>query len=115
VPGVGPVVCLCLWRFEHQQRLQSSGICATKGLAQFVFGHVGAAVQPVRPGCREARWSGETYLSVAQAWSHGRWKMADITPVGVLGDPTKASAEAGRALLAAEVPVYTEIVREALG
>jgi len=40
--------------------------------------------------------------------------MADVTPVGVLGDPTKASAEAGREMLAAAVPVYVEIVKEAL-
>jgi creatinine amidohydrolase/Fe(II)-dependent formamide hydrolase-like protein len=33
----------------------------------------------------------------------------------VLDDPTKASAEAGRDLLAATIPAYTEIVREALG
>jgi creatinine amidohydrolase/Fe(II)-dependent formamide hydrolase-like protein len=43
------------------------------------------------------------------------WNMADITPIGVLGDPVTASAEAGRELLAASVAVYVEMIREALG
>jgi creatinine amidohydrolase len=43
------------------------------------------------------------------------WNMADITPIGVLGDPTKASVEAGRELRAASVAVYVEMVKEALG
>jgi creatinine amidohydrolase/Fe(II)-dependent formamide hydrolase-like protein len=43
-----------------------------------------------------------------------RYNLAEISPVGVLGDPTKASAEAGRAILAEADPVYLEIVREAL-
>jgi len=34
--------------------------------------------------------------------------------MGVLGDPTKASGEAGYALQAAADPVYLEIVRETL-
>jgi len=42
------------------------------------------------------------------------WNMADITPIGVLGDPAKASAKAGRELLAASVAVYVEMVKEAL-
>jgi creatinine amidohydrolase/Fe(II)-dependent formamide hydrolase-like protein len=41
--------------------------------------------------------------------------MADITPIGVLGEPVKASAEAGRELLAASVAVCVEMIKEALG
>jgi creatinine amidohydrolase len=63
----------------------------------------------------ERGFVGDVWTRIEEVKKDGRWNMADITPVGVLGDPTKASAEAGRALLAAEVPVYIEIVREALG
>ena len=62
----------------------------------------------------ERGFVGDVWARIEEAKKVGRWSMADITPVGVLGDPTKASAEAGREMLAATDPVYTEIVRESL-
>lgn len=44
----------------------------------------------------------------------GTWNIADLSPIGVLGDPTKASVEAGREILAALIPVYVQVVKEAL-
>ncbi len=43
-----------------------------------------------------------------------RYNLAETCPVGVLGDPTKASAQAGLALQGAANAVYVELVREAL-
>lgn len=57
---------------------------------------------------------GDVWARIAEVTEDERYNMADISPVGVLGDPTKASAEAGFALQAATDPVYLEIVREAL-
>jgi len=57
---------------------------------------------------------GDVWTRIAEVTRDGRYNLADISPVGVLGDPTKASAEAGFALQAATDPVYLEIVREAL-
>ncbi len=44
----------------------------------------------------------------------GTWNIADLSPIGVLGDPTRATAQAGREILAALIPVYTQVVQEAL-
>ena len=63
----------------------------------------------------ERGFVGDAIARIQEVTRDGHWNMADITSVGVLGDPTKASAEAGRELLAAAVPVYIEIVEEALG
>lgn len=63
----------------------------------------------------ERGFVGDVWTRIEEAKKDGRWSMADITSVGVLGDPTKASADAGREMLAATGPVYVEIVREALG
>jgi creatinine amidohydrolase len=63
----------------------------------------------------ERGFVGDIWTRIEEVTKDGRYSMADISPIGVLGDPTKASAEAGRELLAATVPVYTEIVREVLG
>jgi creatinine amidohydrolase/Fe(II)-dependent formamide hydrolase-like protein len=57
---------------------------------------------------------GDVWARIAEVTQDGRYNLADISPVGVLGDPTKASAEAGFALQAAADPVYLEILREAL-
>lgn len=62
----------------------------------------------------ERGFVGDVWTRIEEATKDGRFNMADVTPVGVLGDPTKASAEAGREMLAAAVPVYVEIVKEAL-
>lgn len=45
----------------------------------------------------------------------GHWNLADISPVGVLGDPTKATAEAGLEILGALISVEAQVVRDALG
>jgi creatinine amidohydrolase len=63
----------------------------------------------------ECGFVGDAMARIQEAMKDGRWNMADITSIGVLGDPTKASVEAGRELLAASVPIYIEIVKEALG
>ncbi|HJX39313.1 MAG TPA: hypothetical protein VJ714_11960, partial [Anaerolineae bacterium] len=62
----------------------------------------------------ERGFVGDVWARMAEVTRDGRYNLAEISPVGVLGDPTKASAEAGRAILAAAEPVYVEIVREAL-
>jgi len=63
----------------------------------------------------ERGFVGDVWTRIEEAKKDGRWSMADVTPVGVLGDPTKATAEAGQEMLAAAGPVYVEIVKEALG
>lgn len=63
----------------------------------------------------ECGFVGDAMARIQEVMKDGRWNVADITPIGVLGDPIKASAEAGQELLAASVPVYIEIVKEALG
>lgn len=45
----------------------------------------------------------------------GHWNIADISPVGILGDPTKATAEAGQEILKAFMRVEADVVRDALG
>jgi creatinine amidohydrolase len=62
----------------------------------------------------ERGFVGDVWARLAEVTKDGRYDLADISPVGVLGDPTKASAEAGRAIRAAQDPVYLEIVREEL-
>ncbi len=57
---------------------------------------------------------GDVWARIAEVTRDGRYNLAEISPVGVLGDPTKASAEAGFALQAAADAVYVEIVRETL-
>jgi creatinine amidohydrolase/Fe(II)-dependent formamide hydrolase-like protein len=57
---------------------------------------------------------GDVWARIAEATRDGRCDLTEIWPVGVLGDPTKASAEAGYALQDAATAIYVEIVREAL-
>jgi creatinine amidohydrolase len=61
----------------------------------------------------ERGFVGDFEARIQEVMEDGRWNMADITPIGVLGDPTKASVEAGRELRAASVPINIEIVKEA--
>lgn len=63
----------------------------------------------------ERGFVGDAMAKIQEATKDGRWNMADITSIGVLGDPAKASIEAGRELRTASVPIYVEIVKEALG
>ena len=44
----------------------------------------------------------------------GEWNIADLSPIGVLGDPTKASREAGEKITNILIDAYTEIVSEKL-
>ena len=85
-----------------------SGFVETSLLLASSYGHL------VDMQAAERGFVGDVWARIEEAKKVGRWSMADITPVGVLGDPTKASAEAGREMLAATDPVYTEIVRESL-
>jgi creatinine amidohydrolase/Fe(II)-dependent formamide hydrolase-like protein len=63
----------------------------------------------------ERDFVGDVWTRLAEVTRDGRYNLAEISPVGVLGDPTKASAGAGRELDAAANPVYVEMVKEALG
>jgi creatinine amidohydrolase len=62
----------------------------------------------------ERGFVGDIWARLAEVTRDGHYDLAEISPVGVLGDATKASAEAGHALNAASDAVYLEIVREAL-
>jgi creatinine amidohydrolase len=62
----------------------------------------------------ERGFVGDIWARLEEVTRNGRYDLAEISPVGVLGDPTKASPEAGRAILAVADPIYLEIVREAL-
>jgi creatinine amidohydrolase len=58
---------------------------------------------------------GDAFAAIDKVKKDGHWTMTDLSPIGVLGDPTKATVQAGRELIAASVPAYVEIVAEALG
>lgn len=62
----------------------------------------------------ERGFVGDARARVAELQAVGGWDISDLSPIGVLGDPTKASVEAGQEILAALVPVYAQVVREAL-
>jgi creatinine amidohydrolase/Fe(II)-dependent formamide hydrolase-like protein len=85
-----------------------SGFVETSELLASPYGHL------VDMPAAERGFVGDVWTRIAEATKEGRWNLADVSPVGVLGDPTKASAEAGRELDAAANPVYLEIVKEAL-
>jgi len=57
---------------------------------------------------------GDSRKRVRELSARGAWSIAEISPLGVLGDPRCANAESGRAMLAAFVPIWVAIVREAL-
>jgi creatinine amidohydrolase len=86
-----------------------SGFVETSDLLASSYGHL------VDMPSAERGFVGDVWAKIDEVTHDGRYSMADISPIGVLGDPTKASAEAGRELLAATLPTYTEIVREAFG
>jgi creatinine amidohydrolase len=62
----------------------------------------------------ERGFVGDARARIAELRKAGGWNIADLSPLGVLGDPTRASVEAGQEILAALVPVYAQVVREAL-
>ncbi len=64
--------------------------------------------------CAQPGFIGDSRGRVRELAAKGAWGIGDISPAGVLGDPRDANAAAGRALLAALVPVWVAIVREAL-
>jgi len=86
-----------------------SGFVETSHLLASPYDHL-VNMHPAQRG-----FVGDARARIQEVMKDGRWNMADITSVGVLGDPTKANGEAGRELLAASVPIYVEIVKEALG
>jgi creatinine amidohydrolase len=85
-----------------------SGFVETCELLASSYGHL------VDMPAAERGFVGDVWTAIADATKDGYYNLAEISPVGVLGDPTKASAEAGYALQAAANAVYVEIVREAL-
>jgi len=85
-----------------------SGFVETSELLASSYAHL------VDMSAAERGFVGDVWARIEEAKKDGRWSMADVTSVGVLGDPTKASAEAGREMDAATNPVYVEIVKEAL-
>jgi len=85
-----------------------SGFTETSELLASSYAHL------VDMSAAERGFVGDVWARMAEVTRDGRYNLAEISPVGVLGDPTKASAEAGRAIAEAADPVYLEIVREAL-
>jgi creatinine amidohydrolase len=63
----------------------------------------------------ERGFVGDARARLEEMHRAARPDIAQISPNGVLGDPTRATEEIGRALLDALVPMYVELVREALG
>jgi creatinine amidohydrolase len=63
----------------------------------------------------ERGFVGNPFEAIDKVKVDGRWKMTDLSPIGVLGDPRKASVEAGMELHQIATPVYVEIVARALG
>ena len=57
---------------------------------------------------------GDARTKVTELKAKGPWNIADLSPIGTLGDPTEATAEAGREIFDALVRADVEIVREAL-
>ena len=57
---------------------------------------------------------GDAMARVRELASHGQWSIADISPIGVLGDPTKANAEAGLAILKSFLQAWKEMIIEGL-
>jgi creatinine amidohydrolase len=55
---------------------------------------------------------GDAWEKVQELKSKGSWNIADISEIGVLGDPTRATAGAGEALMQALIPVYAQAVRD---
>jgi creatinine amidohydrolase len=85
-----------------------SGFVETSELLASSYGHL------VDMPAAKRGFVGDVWKRLEEVTKDGRYNLADISPVGVLGDPTKASAEAGYALQAVADPVYLEIVREGL-
>ena len=61
----------------------------------------------------ERGFVGDAEAQVEELQADGSWDIADLSPIGVVGDPTRASAEAGRALLKVQIPAFVEAVRKA--
>jgi creatinine amidohydrolase len=57
---------------------------------------------------------GDARARIQEVSQDGHWNMTDISPIGVIGDPTKSTLEAGRALWDALIPAYADVVRAAL-
>lgn len=63
----------------------------------------------------ERGFVGDAMARIEELRKSGSWNIADISPVGVLGDATRANAKAGREMLDALVPIYAQVVKESLG
>jgi len=61
----------------------------------------------------ERGFTGDVFSAIDQI-KEGKLKMPDVSPNGILGDATRATAEAGYDYDQAAVPIYIQIVKDAL-
>ncbi len=72
-------------------------------------------VQLVKMEHAEPGFIGNPFAAIEKVKVDGHWKMTDLSSIGVLGDPRKATVEAGKELSQIATPVYVKIVAQALG
>jgi creatinine amidohydrolase len=63
----------------------------------------------------ERGFVGNAFEAIDKVKVDGHWKMTDLSPIGVLGDPRKATLEGGKELALISTPVYVKLVAQALG
>ncbi len=63
----------------------------------------------------ERGFVGNAFEAIDKVKVDGHWKMTDLSPIGVLGDPRKATVEDGKELSKIITPVYVNLVARALG
>jgi creatinine amidohydrolase len=63
----------------------------------------------------EPGFIGNPFQAIEKVKVDGHWKISDLSVIGVLGDPRKASVEAGEELSQIATPVYVKIVAQSLG
>jgi len=62
----------------------------------------------------ERGFVGDAEAEIKRLKDSGAWNIADISPIGVLGDATHGNAQAGVELAEAGMPALVEMVRKAL-
>jgi creatinine amidohydrolase len=63
----------------------------------------------------EKGFVGNAFEAIDKVTVDGHWKMTDLSSIGVLGDPRKATVEGGEELNGLVNRVYVKLVAEALG
>jgi creatinine amidohydrolase len=63
----------------------------------------------------ERGFVGNAFEAIDKVTVDGHWKMTDLSSIGVLGDPRKATVESGEELNGMVNHVYVKLVAEALG